>query len=444
MSDAKLSPFAAPAWGVGQVAAQIFRDVPSLLLLFYMTQALEIPPALAGIAIFIPKLFWGIVCDLGVGAASDRWAARHGRRIFLLAGAVLAPIAFIALFVPPAAGTAEAKALHVAIVLAFYMAVFAIFSVPHLTIGAELTDDPAKTSTVMAWRVVFQAVGLIIASSVAPILVQAQGGGVEGYQFMSWVLAAICAATLLASFFGSPATSKAADPPGRSAWASILANKPFLTLYGAFLLQLVGAGLAYATWLYLLTFNLAFENPFATVGILGLTIAATVILVQPVWVAITKRIGKRAVFMIGAFLYGLALVLFTLLPQGSLPLAIASGVVMAIGNSACYQSAFAMLADTIEEDRQRTGEAKGGLYSALWVINDKIGFALGGTLIAGLVLQAFGFQQGQGVVQTPEALTGIVVAFAVLPALLNLGAIALMWIGYKPQPASVPAPQAAE
>jgi Na+/melibiose symporter-like transporter len=117
---------------------------------------------------------------------------------------------------------------------------------------------------------------------------------------------------------------------------------------------------------------------------------------------------------------------------------------MAVGNSACYQSAFAMLADTIEEDRKRTGEAKGGLYSALWVINDKIGFAIGGTLIAGLVLQAFGFQQGQGATQTPEALTGIVVAYAVLPAVLNLSAIALMWIGYKPAPAAAPQPQPAE
>ena len=43
-------------YGIGQIAGQVFRDVPSLLLLFFMTTVLGIAPAVAGIAIFVPKL----------------------------------------------------------------------------------------------------------------------------------------------------------------------------------------------------------------------------------------------------------------------------------------------------------------------------------------------------------------------------------------------------
>lgn len=38
------------AYGAGQVAGQVFRDVPSLLLLFFMTSVLGVSPALAGSA----------------------------------------------------------------------------------------------------------------------------------------------------------------------------------------------------------------------------------------------------------------------------------------------------------------------------------------------------------------------------------------------------------
>jgi GPH family glycoside/pentoside/hexuronide:cation symporter len=401
-----------------------------------MTQTLAIPPALAGMAIFVPKLFWGIVCDLGIGVAADRLRAKYALSTFLLAGAILAPIALILLFTPPdPAASVQDKALHVSLMLAFYMAAFAVFSVPHLSIGAELTRDPRETSTIMGWRIAFSAVGIIVASSLAPVYAQS-----NGYQAMALLLAIIAAIALIISFFASPAASPVQNETKldlRSGLKDVWANKGFLLLFLAFLLTLTASGLAYATWLYLLTFNLAFPQPLVAVGIVGLCISACVMLAQPFWVYVTGKIGRRSVFMLAMILYSLALIAFALLPQNNLPLAIAAGMLMGVGNSGGYQSAFAMLADRIEEDRVRTGSAKGGLYSALWVINDKIAFALGGTLIAGFILGAFGFQAGQGVAQTEHAKTGIAIAFAVLPTLLNAAAFLCMML-YK-EPALKPA-----
>jgi GPH family glycoside/pentoside/hexuronide:cation symporter len=434
----KLSPFAPPAWGVGQIAVQIFRDLPNLLLLFYMTQALAIPPAMAGAAIFLPKLVWGVACDLGVGVISDRLKARVSRRLFLLLGAALAPIALILLFSAPAAGAPEARALSVAVALTFYMAVFAVFSVPHLAIGAELTRDPKQTSVVMAWRIAFSAVGLLIASSLGPVLVQQAGGGAEGYRFMAIVLAAVASASLVLAFLGSPRQSPQPENATRAGFRAAFANRRFLVLYGAFMLQLIGAGLAYATWLYLLQFNLKFENVFAVVGVLGLVIAACAFGAQPFWVMLSNRIGKRRVFVIGAIGYAASLAAFALAPEQNLAAAIACAILMGLTNSGCYQAAFAMLADTIEDDRRRNGGSNGGLYAALWVVNDKIAFALGGTLLAGLILSGFGFQAGAAAAQSASALSGIAVAFALAPGLLNAAAIALLVTGYRDEIAPLP------
>lgn len=38
------------------VASQLFRDAPSLLLLFYPTNVMGIAPAIAGMAIFVPEV----------------------------------------------------------------------------------------------------------------------------------------------------------------------------------------------------------------------------------------------------------------------------------------------------------------------------------------------------------------------------------------------------
>ncbi len=82
-------------YGAGQIAGQVFRDVPSLLLLFFMTSVLGINPALAGSAIFLPKLIGGIIFDVSAGLISDRWQARFARRHWLLVGMLAAPVALV-------------------------------------------------------------------------------------------------------------------------------------------------------------------------------------------------------------------------------------------------------------------------------------------------------------------------------------------------------------
>ena len=73
-------------YGIGQIAGQVFRDLPSLLLMFYMTTVLGIRPDVAGVVIFVPKLVIGLTADMSVGILSDRLRNRVARRWWLLAG----------------------------------------------------------------------------------------------------------------------------------------------------------------------------------------------------------------------------------------------------------------------------------------------------------------------------------------------------------------------
>jgi hypothetical protein len=76
------------SYGVGMTGNQIMRDVPTAMLLFYMTNTLLIPAAFAGLAILLPKI-WVVFADPLVGAWSDRTRSRWGaRKPFLFWGSI--------------------------------------------------------------------------------------------------------------------------------------------------------------------------------------------------------------------------------------------------------------------------------------------------------------------------------------------------------------------
>ena len=415
-------------YGVGQIAGQVFRDTPSLLLLFFMTTVLGIAPAIAGIAIFVPKLVFGVGCDMTVGVLSDRWQRRIARRWWLLAGAIGAPLAMILLFHVPQ-GSATLQVGYIATMFSLYMAAFACFSVPYLAISGELTSSPQTRTVLMAWRLVFTSVGVLLASGVAPAIVQASGGGQAGYETMALVLALICPIALLIAFLKVSKLPVAAVPENRVSLSfrqsiSLLLRPRFSVLCSVNIIQLAGAGMGYASLLYFLAYNMGRDDALEVIGRVVLAACLGIIVAQPMWVAIAKRVGKRRGYMIGSAIYSLSYLAWAFSASLGVGITFALSFIAAVGNSGWAMFGFSMVSDISSDD-----EAHGGLYSAAWVASDKIGFALGGTLLVGFILSGFGFDSAravQGLPQSEMALTGVMFAFGIVPAALNLIGAAIL------------------
>lgn len=410
------------SYGAGQVAGQIFRDVPSLLLLFYMTSVLGIDPALAGAAIFLPKLIGGVVFDLAVGLFSDRVAGRFERRHWLLVGMISAPAAMIALFnVPP--GDPSSKAAYIATLFSLYMAVFATFSVPYLAIAGDLILSPEKRTVLMAGRLVASAVGILVAGAVAPTYVAANGGGEAGYAAMALLLGGICAVCLGIAWFGSGlavqkvgSKIQAQEPLTWAGTRTALADQRFSVLAGVTLLQLSAGGMSYAAMLYFMTYNMALSDALAKIGFVVLLACVGIIIAQPMWVKLSAQKGKIWVYGAAALIHALAHIGFGLSTYGGVTMLFVFAVLLGIGNSGWSMIGASLLTDI-------AGEGKSGLYSAVWIALDKIGFALGGALIIGLILSAFGFDSGAakaGLPQSDQAMLGILMAFSIVPAACNI------------------------
>jgi glycoside/pentoside/hexuronide:cation symporter, GPH family len=414
------------AYGAGQIAGQVFRDVPSLLLLFFMTSVLGIDPALAGSAIFLPKLIGGVVFDVSVGLVSDRLTARFARHHWLLIGALAAPAAMIALFHVPA-GSETAMAGYVAVVFALYMAVFASFSVPYLAVAGDLRLSAHQRTVLMAWRLGFTALGVLVAGALAPAYAARAGGGQPGYEAMALLLAGLCAVSLVIGWWGAGQAGKAVgvsiaaqDKLTLADALHALADRRFSVLALVNLLQLVAAGLAYAGLLYFITYNLGIADGLTKIGPVVLIASLGIIVAQPFWVRIAARIGKQRAYVYAALIHALAHLGWAAASWGGLPLLYGFALVLGIGNSGWAMLGFSMVGDI-------AGEGKAGLYSAVFIALDKIAFALGGALIIGLILSAFGFDSAaaaRGGPQPGSALTGILIAFALAPAACNIVAAA--------------------
>jgi glycoside/pentoside/hexuronide:cation symporter, GPH family len=424
---AQLSLTAQIGYGAGQVAGQIFRDVPSLLLLFFMTSVLGISPALAGSAIFLPKLIGGVVFDLSAGLLSDRWRAKFNRRHWLIVGALAAPVAMIALFHVPE-GDAGSRAAYVATAFALYMAAFASFSVPYLAIAGDLKLTPERRNVLMAWRLAFTAIGVLVAGAIAPAYAAQAGGGQPGYEAMAMMLAALCSVSLLIGWWGASraereiGTNDAVQEQVTLASAlSALADRRFSVLAIVNLMQLAGAGMAYAGLMYFITYNLGITDALNRVGPVVLLSCVGIIVAQPVWVKVAASIGKKRAYVAAACIHALAHLGWAASSWGGLPVLYGFALLLGIGNSGWAMLGFSMVADI-------GGEGKSGLYSSVFIALDKIAFALGGALIIGLILSAFGFDAAaaaSGGPQPASALTGILIAFALAPAACNILAAAI-------------------
>ncbi len=172
--------------------------------------------------------------------------------------------------------------------------------------------------------------------------------------------------------------------------------------------------------------------PYATEYVLDLEGMASILiacalammfLTVPFWIALSRRIGKRNVWLCTQLLRSLAFAGMLAAPPGA-QLPIVFGVV-AIGAAFGAGSMIgpSIKADVIDWDEARTGERKEGSYFALWNFATKSGAAVA-IALTGLALQWAGFRAN--VEQTPEVASAIRALFAGLPCVFYGVAAALV------------------
>ncbi|WP_353708044.1 MFS transporter [Cellulosimicrobium sp. ES-005] len=446
MTNATASPRLSRATIAGYAAGSVgtggFGTLPGLVLLVYLTDALAVPAAVAGLIVTGAKV-WDVVIDPFIGYGSDRDLARTGsRRRFMTIGALTLPVFFALTFAVPAAAGPTAAAIWVLVAFLLAATAFSLFQVPYIALPAELDPTYDGRTRLLAWRVAALAFAILLFGAGGPAL---RGGGdsTSGYLVMGVVSGLVIGAGMLVATRVAPRTPGARDagsPVGtttplapaastsasrawtvavREAFDALRRSRPFRTLLAAFFLQAVATGLMLAGAAYVARYVLHDE---AAVSYLFAALIAPALLCMPLWTRLARRDGKERGFVV-------ATVLFAVAALGMVPLLWAPGAwvygptaLAGIAYAGMQALPLAMLPDVIAHDARTHGEGRGGAFSGVWTAGETTGMALGAAVLS-LVLGITGYvssRAGETVAQPTAAVDGIALAFSVVPAVLVL------------------------
>lgn len=151
------------SYGFGQAAEGMKNGAFGVFLFFYYNQVLALSGTLAGLAVGI-ALVVDAVTDPMAGSVSDNWRSKLGRRHpFMYAAALPLAVFFFLLFNPPA-GMGQFGLFAWLLMFAVLTRVaMTLYHVPHIALGAELTEDFEERTTVVAFRQFFSTFGQLSA-----------------------------------------------------------------------------------------------------------------------------------------------------------------------------------------------------------------------------------------------------------------------------------------
>ena len=420
ISNWRLAAFAAPSAAAAAAGLPIALYLPA-----YYAADLGLGLTLLG-SIFMLTKIWDVITDPIVGVLTDRYPTRWGRRRHWIAlGTPILLGCSILVYFPErfAPGGITVGYLVVAF-LGLYTG-STLLGISHTAWGAELTDDYHERSRLQGWIQMFALFGSFTVMAI-PALVEQLGDTVTyrgRVESMGWYMAIALPITVLVALFAVPERELEPQPRIglRQSASAILKNRPMRRLVLAdFLLSLPAAARAS---LYVFFVGQVIGRPDFTSVILLLYFATGPIAI-PVWIRISKVVGKHRAVAYGLMAHGVFALAYLIPQKGDIVLFTCIHLFSAFvygGHSFLIRS---MVADVTDADTVTSGQQRTGLYYSLVTMTTKVGTAIG----IGIVYPAldwFGFDPRGN--NPDAALNGLRYLFVFVPLFAE---VAVAWILY--------------
>ena len=412
------------------------ENLIAMFLLKFATDVLLLSPALVALFFGLGRV-WDAVSDPIAGYWSDRTRLGLGRRRpWILASAVPLALTFAALWSPPPLPSGLLALWVGAAILLFFTAQTA-FEVPHLAWGAELAVDEHDRTRVFGGRLAVGLLGAFGAAIGMGALERAADPRRTALVLALLAGFATCGACLLlvARLRERPEYQGRGGTSPRAAFGDVVRNPHARLLLAVFFLE----GLGFASMTTTMPFYIQYVTgrPGQAGLFMGGALCAMLVTI-PLWLALARRFGKRAVWL-GSLVGRAAAFSLVLVVPGDATVAMVANMLVIGSLFSCGAMLGPSLeADVIDDDEHRTGQRKEGAYFAAWNLASK-GSAGAAVVLSGVVLQLVAF--APNAVQQPAALAGIRVLFGGLPALFYLLAAGLLTrLALAPAPAVTGSP----
>ncbi len=400
------------AYGIGEMAKGVEEAATNLFVLFFFSQVLGLPGWVVGATMGV-SLVIDAVTDPLMGSWSDGFRHRWGRRHpFLLASALPVGLTFLLLFSPPTMGILGVTAWATFFLVAHRLAL-TLFLVPHMALGAELSEDYDERTGIAAIRVFFTYLGAAVLVAVgrrvffAPTAAFADGQlNPAAYPRMGLVFGVFMVAVVLISTFGTwrriPHLPRGpANPPPITLARFVteqreaFSNPAFRIVVGSLLFFFIARGTALALDLYVGTYFWGLGSDAVALpglALVGLLVGA------PLSVVVSRHVDKRHLFAGGMAIYAILTMapplaqVLGVFPTGAAFRPALFGTLFLSGmvGAAATVAAASMLADIADAHELATGTRREGLFFGALSFARKAATGMG-TILGGAFLSVIAF-----------------------------------------------------
>ena len=433
----KLSFREKAGFGCGDFASNLFFMVFTMYGLYFYTDVFGISAAIVG-SIFLVARIWDAVNDPIMGLIADRTRSRWGRfRPYLLWMAIPYGVIGFACFIVPD-WSSSAKVIYAAVTYILFGMIYTAINLPYSGLMAVISPNSLERTRVAGFRFIGANLGGLVVALCIPLLVEYFGAGNEqyGYKLTMGLLACVAIVLFLVTFI---TTRERVEPPaGQSSSplkdaADLCCNKPCILLFLIGLLGLASLSVHLAAVPFyfkyyihgahqILGWQLESHELISVFFTLGTICALIGILATKHIVTLFGKVAAYIILM--ALAAAFTLPQYYLGPDNVLTLLVLQGLSALFGGPVA-PIVFSMYADAADYSEHRTGRRSTGLVMSFASFGMKFGWAIGGAL-GGWLLAWSGYIPDQE--QTPEAIHGILLMLGLIPAVLGLGACAMMFL----------------
>lgn len=325
--------------------------------------------------IFMAARIWDVVTDPLMGALTDRTRSRWGRRRpWIAASAPLLIVSLWALFFPPSwAGVSW-------LVAALFMTTAAntMLSIAHTAWSADISSGYHERSRVQA-AVLMVTIGGSLGAMLLPALLE--GRSTDPVTLRAHLLGGLVIGLTLPAVGLSLLAGREPSPPSGEAPA----GNPFVAILTALRRQPFLAGLLFADFvqgvsggvLGGLSYYLALAKGVGErSSLLILCFYLAGIVVVPVWIKISYRLGKTRTIGVSSLLSIGLIMVVAVAPAGNLPLLCGAFALFGTTMGVWLFLTKSIVADRIEIEEKATCAPRAGMIFALFVLTQKMGNAL--------------------------------------------------------------------
>jgi glycoside/pentoside/hexuronide:cation symporter, GPH family len=403
----------------GNFANTLVYQVLGNRVQFYYIDVLGLNPFMAG-TVWTLYGIWNMINDPLMGQLSDRTRSKMGRRVpYIYFGAIPLGVSFYFLWTPPVGSSPLTVAAYFFVLLFIFDTLYSLLIIAYNALFPELARTLVDRISLSTIREIMAVIALLTAYILAPILSET-----VGFVWMGAIVGVLTAIGYLITPIGIKERPIPADEKNVGMWDSlkiVLGSISFRYYVGFNLMKEYVWLILGATLPFWRKYALGIQAPSQVFGVTlspgdqeAILLGLPIILIIPgllIWQRIVPRIGSRKAWLIGNALFIPGFLVMTFAHDFYTGLL---GTLLIVPGMAVYQLLpLPMISEVIDEDAQKHGYRREGIFLGMNGGIIKAAFSLQGLLFA-IVFSISGYVAGSAV-QSQGAIWGIRFLIGITP-----------------------------